>query len=53
MINTLYEKNRQELEQHYAQKIEKQRKEIDEMQSKITKIIHEQNSTHEDIQLFK
>ncbi len=33
--------------------LKKQRKEIDEMQSKITKVIHEQNSTHEDIQLFK
>jgi hypothetical protein len=53
MIDRLYGKKRQELEQNYAQKTEKQRKEIDEIQSKINKLIHEQNTTEEDIQLFK
>jgi chromosome segregation ATPase len=53
MINSLYEKKRQEFEQYYAQKTEKQRKEIDKMQLKITKLIHEQDTTQEDIQFFK
>ncbi|CAF3662195.1 unnamed protein product [Rotaria sp. Silwood1] len=53
MINNLYEKKRQELEQYYTQKTEKQQKEINKMQLKINKLIHEQDATQEDIQFFK
>ncbi|CAF2835114.1 unnamed protein product [Rotaria sp. Silwood2] len=52
-INCLYEKKRQELEQKFVQKTDKQQKEIDQMQLKITKLIHEHDGTQQDLQYFK
>jgi hypothetical protein len=46
----LYEKKHRELEDNYTRKTEKQRTEIEQMQLKINKLIHEQNTTEEDIQ---
>ncbi|CAF3567050.1 unnamed protein product [Rotaria sp. Silwood1] len=53
MINRLYEKKRHELEQQYVIKTEKQQKEIEQMQSKINKLIHEHDATQQDIEFFK
>jgi archaellum component FlaC len=53
MINSLYEKKHQKLEEYYAQKTEKQRKEIDEMQLKLNELLHQQDATQQDIQFFK
>ncbi len=50
IIDRLYEKKHRELEENYARKTEKQRTEIEQMQLKINKLIHEQNTTEEDIQ---
>jgi archaellum component FlaC len=52
-INSLYENKRQELEEHYSKQTDKQQKEIDQMQTKINKLIHEHDATEQDIQLFK
>ncbi|CAF0790995.1 unnamed protein product [Rotaria sordida] len=53
MINHLYEKKRQELEQQYIKKTDKQQKKINEIQLKINKLIHDHDTTQQDIEYFK
>ncbi|CAF1187161.1 unnamed protein product, partial [Adineta ricciae] len=52
-INHFYEKKCQELEEYYMKHTENQQIEINEIEPKLNKLIHEQNTTEEDIKLLK
>lgn len=53
LIDNLYEKKREELEKYYMENTEKQCKEINEIQLKLNKVIHQQDATEKDIEIFK
>lgn len=53
LIDNIYEKKRNELEDLYKKKSETQRKEIDNIQLKINKLIHEENTREKDIEELK
>jgi hypothetical protein len=53
VINHLYEEKCQELQQRCAERINKHRREIDQIRTKINELIHEQEATHEDIPLLR
>ncbi|CAF1343558.1 unnamed protein product [Adineta ricciae] len=52
-INNFYEKKCRELEEYYLKHTENHRKEINEIESELNKLIHEQNTTEDDIKLFQ
>ena len=48
MINSYYEEKCQELQQRYIERVDKYRREINETKSKVNKLMHEEEATHED-----
>ena len=52
-IDRFYETQRRHFEQFFQENREKQRKEIDRLRLKITELIHDQNSSQDDIYLIK
>lgn len=49
-IDRWYQQKRQELEHHYERKLEEPQTNINQIQTKLNQLIHEQNATEEDIQ---